>query len=424
MDDRNDGLQRIIDEALESMAAEAAGEFDPQSCNLAEFCRRTGISRQRARTIKANGFKVRPHGRTGTKAARTVLTGHTGLVDDLLRRGVTNSQVVLERLREQGYAGGLTTVKGYISAHADLVPPRRRAAEPRGGRGQRFETGPGEAYQMDAPVFGSETFPADLEAYLEDRIGLRTAMVNGNAVLNDVLFNELEHPTYAYGKEGYVMQQVHEPIEYGAWHETFAEFVAKMARYCEERGVRFYFQLDPEKNSVYRRYLSDGVRYDDSWVDALIARLEGLGVTCVSNRDYLTGLSYSEQVYNRQYDANHWNELGCFRATNRLLARMNEDMPEVRGLREDQYDIGTTVATTLPVSEFAIHEEVPTFELRTPLEDLTGEWEPEVVRHPSYRHFNYFVNGAPGAERLPRGLFFHGSYYNSRLHAYCVHGRA
>ena len=39
MDDRNDGLQKIIDEALESMAAECAGDFDPQACNLAEFCR-------------------------------------------------------------------------------------------------------------------------------------------------------------------------------------------------------------------------------------------------------------------------------------------------------------------------------------------------------------------------------------------------
>ena len=40
-----DDLQEIIDEALESMAAEAVGEFDPQTCNLAEFCRRTGLTR-------------------------------------------------------------------------------------------------------------------------------------------------------------------------------------------------------------------------------------------------------------------------------------------------------------------------------------------------------------------------------------------
>lgn len=149
MIDAHDGLQQIIDEALGSMAAEAAGEFDPMSCNLAEFCRRTGLTRQRARTIKANGFKARPHGRTGQRAATTVLTGHTGLVDDLLRKGVTNSQVIFERLVAQGYAGGLTTVKVYIGAHRDLVPAKRRQVAPQGSRGQRFRTGPGEAYQMD-----------------------------------------------------------------------------------------------------------------------------------------------------------------------------------------------------------------------------------------------------------------------------------
>lgn len=149
MSEKYDGLQEIIDEALESMAAETAGEFDPQRCNLAEFCRRTGLSRQRARTIKANGFKARPHGRLGTKAARTVLTGHTGLVDDQLRKGVTNSQVIYERLLAQGYEGGLTSVKVYVAGHRDLVPAPRRQVAPQGGRGQRFRSGPGESYQMD-----------------------------------------------------------------------------------------------------------------------------------------------------------------------------------------------------------------------------------------------------------------------------------
>ena len=41
------------------MAAECAGEFDSQTCNLSEFCRRTGLARQRARAIRANGFKVK-----------------------------------------------------------------------------------------------------------------------------------------------------------------------------------------------------------------------------------------------------------------------------------------------------------------------------------------------------------------------------
>lgn len=149
MNERHDDLQEIIDAALREMAAEEGDGFDPQTCNLAEFCRRTGLTRSRARTVRAHGFRALPHGNSGRRAASGVLAGHTGLVDDLLRKGVINSQVIFERLLGQGYAGGLTTVKTYIAAHRDLVPAKRRQAAPQGCRGQRFRTAPGEVYQMD-----------------------------------------------------------------------------------------------------------------------------------------------------------------------------------------------------------------------------------------------------------------------------------
>ena len=104
MNGMHDGLQEIIDTALAEMAKEAGSVFDPQKCSLAEFCRRTGLTRSKARTIRKHGFRALPHGNSGRKAARTVLTGHTGLVDHLLRSGVTNSQVVFELSQHLGQA--------------------------------------------------------------------------------------------------------------------------------------------------------------------------------------------------------------------------------------------------------------------------------------------------------------------------------
>lgn len=98
MNERHDDLQEIIDAALREMAAEEGDGFDPQTCNLAEFCRRTELTRSRARTVRAHGFRALPHGNSGRRTASGVLAGHTGLVDDLLRKGVTNSQVIFERL--------------------------------------------------------------------------------------------------------------------------------------------------------------------------------------------------------------------------------------------------------------------------------------------------------------------------------------
>ena len=93
MNERHDDLQEIIDAALREMAAEEGDGFDPQACNLAEFCRRTGLTRSRARTVRAHGFRALPHGNSGRRTASGVLAGHTGLVDDLLRKGVINVSV-------------------------------------------------------------------------------------------------------------------------------------------------------------------------------------------------------------------------------------------------------------------------------------------------------------------------------------------
>ena len=149
MRDGRDDLQRIMDEALEGMAREAWRPLDLGHINLAEFCRRTGPARQRARTTRRNGSGAGPRGLCGRSPATTVPGGYTGFVDDQPGKGVTNSQVVFDKLVSQGHAGGLTTAEVHVSRHRDLVPPKRRAVESQGSRGQRFQSAPGEAYQMD-----------------------------------------------------------------------------------------------------------------------------------------------------------------------------------------------------------------------------------------------------------------------------------
>lgn len=74
---------------------------------------------------------------------------YTGLLDSLLRQGVKNSSVVLERLRQAGFEGGATIVKEYIAAHKHLIPAKRQLVAAQGNRGRRYVTKPGEAYQMD-----------------------------------------------------------------------------------------------------------------------------------------------------------------------------------------------------------------------------------------------------------------------------------
>ncbi|MGN0334215.1 MAG: IS21 family transposase [Lachnospiraceae bacterium] len=131
------------------MKREQGENFDLAKVNLAEFERRTGISRAKLRKIKKDVFEVRPHALTGRTSGKSKLDGFSGILNDLLGKGITNSSVCYERIKKYGYQGGKTIVKDYIRAHKYLVPPKRQLIAPRGNRGRRYQTEPGKSYQMD-----------------------------------------------------------------------------------------------------------------------------------------------------------------------------------------------------------------------------------------------------------------------------------
>ena len=142
----SNGLENIVAQALEEMKREQGKDFQ---LNLAELERRTGVSRAKLRRLKENDFLDGPHGRTGSTAKATVLSGYTDILDRLLRNGITNSAVCLKRLQADGYTGSQSTVKRYIKRHSFLIPAKRHLVAPQGSRGRRYYTEPGEAYQMD-----------------------------------------------------------------------------------------------------------------------------------------------------------------------------------------------------------------------------------------------------------------------------------
>ena len=141
--------KKIIAQALDERKKAQGPDFRLESVNLAELQRMTGISRGRLRRLKKNHFEFLADKRCGRKAGKTKLTGYTDSIDALLRKDVTNSNVIYDRLLEQGYQGGQTIIKDYIRSHRCLIPPRRRVVAPQGNRGRRYTSEPGECFQMD-----------------------------------------------------------------------------------------------------------------------------------------------------------------------------------------------------------------------------------------------------------------------------------
>ena len=135
-------LEEILAQELERI--KECGE----RINLAEIERRTGISRAVLRRWQRNGYSL-ANDKRGRPAGNTKTGPYNETIEDLLRKGVTNSSVILGRIRELGYDGGISILKDYIRSHRDLVPSPRHAVAPQGNRGRRYTTERGDCYQMD-----------------------------------------------------------------------------------------------------------------------------------------------------------------------------------------------------------------------------------------------------------------------------------
>lgn len=141
--------QELLLQAIEDLKRDYDSSSDHHKINLAELERRTHISRSRLRRLQKNNFQFLPNGNKGKKASRTVITGFSGIIDEMLKSGVVNSSVIFRRISKQGYSGSVSTLKRYIHSHQYLVPAKRQIITPQGNRGRRYETDPGECYQMD-----------------------------------------------------------------------------------------------------------------------------------------------------------------------------------------------------------------------------------------------------------------------------------
>ena len=114
----SNGFANSIAQAIEEMKVEQGDSFSLEHVNLAELERRTGVSRGKLRRLKRNGFQDLPRKTKGSKHKVTKLSGYTGLIDSLLKQGIKNSSVILDRLQQAGYEGGATIVKEYIESLA------------------------------------------------------------------------------------------------------------------------------------------------------------------------------------------------------------------------------------------------------------------------------------------------------------------
>ncbi len=266
------------------------------------------------------------------------------------------------------------------------------------------------------PFTESEDLTEGIENYINDRIGFRDQMISSYTVLNDKLFGKMVHPSYIYGKDGYVFGAGITTVNYSFddYHVTFADMVKEIQDYCEARGVPFLFVFDPAKPAIYPDKIAEGTNYDREWVDLFLAELDERGVNYLDNTVTLQNARNAGiAVFNQKYDANHWNDNGAFYGTQAILERMHDLNPNVHVNQLSDFIISSEHQDSLLVSNFPIDETVPSYLLKgVETTEKTEEYS-GIYLDEQFQSFGYTVNQARVDEGSPRTLMFQGSYMNS-----------
>lgn len=225
---------------------------------------------------------------------------------------------------------------------------------------------------------------AEMETYLDDRIGFREKMINANMLINNALFHEMVHPTYTYGKDDYVFMAFADDSKADMGYlEVYTDMIKTIQDYCTNRGIPFRFMLNPAKTRIDSEYLPEGVHLSFDHQNEAIKMLEEKGIPLTWTEDVLRKEKQQSPVYNKQYDAGHWNDLGAIVGLEKLIGDLKSDGVNIADIDRNNLISKKEHVDSLLVSNFPIDEDIEVFSYKKPkaIKEATQVKEPNFVSY-------------------------------------------
>lgn len=260
-----------------------------------------------------------------------------------------------------------------------------------------------------------------VEDYLNDRIGFREQAIEAYTELSDKLFHVMVHPLFMYGKDGqifykeptYIKGYQHMNTD-EAYLDTFVDFLTKTDKYLKEKDIEFIYFLCPDKKSVYSEYFPDSIHVNESnpgILDYMKERLSNTSVDYIIPDDELKEARKEQVVYNKLYDATHWNEDGAFIGHELIDKRIQSAFDDVRPLIREDYEKSMEHRDTLDVAKFSIDEDVPHYALLNDTSNDMTTYLFDSMMFSDNTFYSHFVNPECGNNR--RLLVFCDSYFGN-----------
>ncbi len=169
--------------------------------------------------------------------------------------------------------------------------------------------------------------------------------------------------------------------------------------------------IPPDKNTIYPQYMPDEIPVlgETSRLEQFMQYMqEHTNIQVMDLRPVLSEASQTSQIYFKS-DA-HWNCLGAYYASAEIISMVSISHPEVRPRSLSDFEIGTTIDSSLDISKtmgLGLQEETWT---------LTPKFETNVEVMPAPFAENKQMRVSVNSETdLPSAVILHDSFYNECL---------
>lgn len=266
-------------------------------------------------------------------------------------------------------------------------------------------------------IIGNSDMPAEMDKYINKRIGLREETIFLYEAGIDKIFHELAAPGYTYGENGHIVGNgVNYTTDYQHLNlerdeeaiDAYAEWLGNVNQYLEDENIVFLYFLPTDKKTIYPECMPDTLNVcgEKSRTDMLLERIEDIPYI-YPKQEFLEAKKH-KQIYNVKYDVLHWNDFGAFLGHKLVDDYFQQECTGIVPLSEEQFYFAyDSNPHRLAASNFYVQEDIPTYSLIETecIEDIT---ENDTYRENVEGEFEHYVNSE--LSDAPKILIFHDSY--------------
>jgi len=195
-----------------------------------------------------------------------------------------------------------------------------------------------------------DPFPSQFDEYFTDHFPYRNEIIKEYSKFTGRVFNKSPLPKkVVIGNDGwlYMARRCMEGFQgktnfTEAQLKSIKEELEYRREYCAQRGIKYYFVILPHKTTIYPEYIPIRFKIGNEYTPRtqLTKYLSENNVPFIDVvQDVLSNKEIGYLLFKKT--DNHWNELGAFFGTKRVMKELRKDFPQIPNIRIEDYNITT-----------------------------------------------------------------------------------